>query len=113
MHPSRGLEYPDRGGMAKTEIPVYNHCSEHEQMYNERNKFSKAQIDVLACIQITGRIPKTRDTRTVQILKERGAFECDKTGRYRATKPWLLRSHPQFAAYDQLKREGWEHLSRP
>ena len=21
LHPSRGLEYPDRGGMAKTEIP--------------------------------------------------------------------------------------------
>ena len=82
-------------------------------MYNERNKFSKAQKDALAWIQITGRKPKTRDTRTVQILEERGAFERDKTGRYKATKPWLLGAHPQLAAYSQLKREGWEYLFKP
>ena len=111
-----------RGTMAKAKksLPtadgVYNRWSEHEQMYNEWNKFSKAkfskaQKDALAWIQITGRKPKTRDTRTVQILEEREAFERDtKTDRYRATKPWLLRSHPQFAAYNQLKREGWEYL---
>lgn len=80
---------------------------------NERKKFSKAQEDALVCIQITGRRPETRDTRTVQILEERGAYKRDKTGRYRATEPSLLRAHPQLAAYNRLKREGWEHLSKP
>ena len=48
LHPSRGWEYPDRVGMAKTEIPVYHKYVGHD---NNRDWYSFSQAETRLTVE--------------------------------------------------------------